>query len=114
MTNCVCEESTDTKETFNDESKRRTSDMNLWNSIWQIENSSNALMIIPNRGLTYPFGEFKYGESIPSQRYNYNNLTGIRYYYREFWGQFPDVKYGGTFKFTGLTKEAFLHNDFVL
>jgi hypothetical protein len=120
--NCVCEFSTDTIETFVDESKRCASNMKPWKSEWNLTSTFetaaggavNSLMVVPNKGLTYPKGTFNFGESIPEQRYNYNDLIGIRYFYREFFGQYRDVKYGGVFKIDGLTEAAFNHPDFKL
>jgi hypothetical protein len=64
-------------------------------------------MVVPNVGLCYPHGEYTPAVTIPSQLVNYNNFTGIGYYYRNFVNldsSINSVKYGGVFKLDGITE----------
>ena len=115
---CSCTESTDTKEVFKDESKRLTNNGSNWNSRENlcIFNDEIPLMVVPNVGLCYPSGEYTPAVTIPPQLVNYNNFTGIGYYYRNFVNLEASInsfKYGGVFKLDGITEQQFNHNDFV-
>ena len=65
---CCEENSTSTKELFLNEFTRKTEKMTDWHSDWKLapmqnyNNGLNALMIIPNKGLCYPFGKLIPGQ----------------------------------------------------
>ena len=65
-------------------------------------------MVIPGHGLRYPYGDWS--GFIPNGSPNYNDLSFLsreKFYARTFTGN-DKLKFGGIFKFTGLTKDEFL------
>ena len=67
-----------------------------------------GLMVVPGHGLRYPYGDWS--GFIPNGSPNYNDLSFLsreKFYARTFTGN-DKLKFGGIFKFTGLTKDEFL------
>ena len=103
--------STGLKEIFIDESYRSLNDPNSsldWDSSADL--SVNSLMVIPNFGLVYPFGNWV---NYINNGVDYSQLSGERYYSRIFSSSFTEnVKFGGIFIIEGITKANFFDERF--
>ena len=80
-----------------------------WNSEKDLTTYDNGkgLMIVPGKGLMYPFGDWSKFQPIGSPSYNdLSFLSNEKFYARTFSGN-SNLKFGGIFQFTGLTKEEF-------
>lgn len=80
-----------------------------WNSEKDLKtyDEGKGLMVVPGKGLSYPFGDWS--KFYPNGSPNYNDLSFLsreKYFSRTFVGN-SNLKFGGIFQFTGLTKEEF-------
>jgi hypothetical protein len=64
-----------------------------------------GLMVIPGKGLCYPYGEWS--SFIPLGSHDYNGTIGTKYFARTFTGN-NNSKLGGIFEFEGITKDEFM------
>lgn len=103
-------------EYFSDESFRlqTTAPLNgASNSVWDSTrsltdiDSGRGLMVVPGVGLQYPYGNWSVFFPNGSPDYSLNTFsTNEKYFVRMFEGD-QSTKFGGIFKFEGLTKEQF-------
>lgn len=102
------------KEPFSNESYRLMNDITSltdWDSTQDITqyDECNGLMVIPGKGLVYPYGDWTL--CLPNGSPNYSNnsyLTNEKYFVRKFTGNL-DLKFGGIFVFDGITKQDFFN-----
>lgn len=86
------------------------SDLVEWDSSQSLVDydSGRGLMVVPGKGVAYPFGNWD--EFMPAGSPDYSNvsfLTNEKYFARVFTGN-SSIKFGGVFVFDGLTKEQFM------
>lgn len=85
-----------------------------WNSGASLKeyDDGSGLMVIPTSGLMYPFGDWT--GYLPSNNPNYSDFTFLsneKYFSRVFTGN-SNLKFGGIFKFEGISKDNFLDSRF--
>lgn len=107
------EVATNLYEPFSDEVYRLMSDLGdeTWDSEQDLTtyDNGNALIVIPGKGVMYPFGDWSQYLPYGSPNYeNTSNLINEKYFVRQFTGN-SNKKFGGIFVFGGITKNDFLN-----